>query len=620
MTTRNLVPRGDSQGKLGISSARWEEVNAVNLKIDNLQNASGSDLLVKGPGINDITDENGQLKIALDSTFLTGSLGFNADGTKPVFTSTSVIGADNSIVAAINALDTAAGLVAAPQNIAFTQLADAAVISADDSVNVNDGSALEAAKTTDDALVTGKAVVDWVLSKDYSTASGTITSVTHADDKGLTASTDNGAVTITTNGILEDLHTLGPAASDSQFIVATGAGAFQYEKDNVARTSLGLGTGNSPTFTDLTLTGNLIVQGTTTTINTSQLTVEDKAIRLGIPSGMTQQGDATYVLSSNEVTVTSANHGLNNGEYVLISDPAGSIPEKVYQITSVADANTFTFAHTAADVGVATAIQHSIANVTDSTANGSGLFVSHANTDETSFKWDSTVGWKISGDNLDLPASKSLSFAGTDILADNAGLMTLSNIDALDATTESTIESAIDTLSNLTSVGTIGTGVWNAGAVTSSGRIMSDDVTEATSTTDGSIQTDGGLSVVKSAVIGKDLSLPSNAAVINIGTNGEGPVTNQVFTITHIDTTGNGGNNPDNAVLVSSGHKLAFGTVDEYITGDGTDLKLISSGDVAITGGLSSTKATTLASAEGITTIGSTTGATISVPFKRLSN
>lgn len=612
MTTRNLVPRGDSQGKLGISSARWEEVNAVNLKIDNLQNASGSALLVKGPGINDIAVENGQLKIALDSTFLTGSLGFNVDGTKPVFTSTSVIGENNSIVAAINALDTAAGLVAAPQNIAFAQLADAAVISANDNVSADDGSALEAAKTTDNALVTGKAVVDWVLSKAYSTTAGTITSVTHAENKGLTASTNSGAVTITTNGILEDLHVLGPAASDSQFIVATGAGAFQYEKDNVARTSLGLGTGNSPMFTDLTLTGNLIVQGTTTTINTSQLTVEDKAIRLGIPSGMTQQGDATYVLSSNEVTVTSANHGLNNGEYVLISDPAGSIPEQVYQITSVADANTFTFAHTAADVGVATAIQHSIANVTDSTGNGSGLFVSHANTDETSFKWDSTVGWKISGDNLDLPASKSLSFAGTDILADNAGLMTLSNIDALDATTEATIESAIDALSNLTSVGTIGLGVWNAGAVTSSGRIMSDDSTEATNTTNGSMQTDGGLSVVKSVVIGKDLSLPSNAAVINIGTNGEDPVTNQVFTIAHIDTTGNDGGNPDNAVLVSSGHKLAFGTVDEYITGDGTDLKLISSGDVAITGGLSSTKATTLASAQGITTIGSTTGATIS--------
>jgi hypothetical protein len=46
-----------------------------------------------------------------------------------------------------------------------------------------------------------------------------------------------------------------------------------------------------------------------------------------------------------------------------------------------------------------------------------------------------------------------ISFNGTDVLTDNgSGSTTLSNIDALDATTESTIESAIDTLANLTSI------------------------------------------------------------------------------------------------------------------------------------------------------------------------
>ena len=58
--------------------------------------------------------------------------------------------------------------------------------------------------------------------------------------------------------------------------------------------------------------------------------------------------------------------------------------------------------------------------------------------------------------------------------------------------------------------------------------------------------------------------------------------------------------------------------LDEYISGDGTDLKIVSSGDIDITGdtdivgGLSSTQATTLASSAGVTTIGSTTGATVS--------
>ena len=44
--------------------------------------------------------------------------------------------------------------------------------------------------------------------------------------------------------------------------------------------------------------------------------------------------------------------------------------------------------------------------------------------------------------------------------SDSSGTLTLQNIDAIDATTEGTIEAAIDTLSNLTSIGTIGTGTW----------------------------------------------------------------------------------------------------------------------------------------------------------------
>jgi hypothetical protein len=279
-----------------------------------------------------------------------------------------------------------------------------------------------------------------------------------------------GASTLTDGGVLLGSGTGAITAmsvlSDGQMIVGDGTGDPVAESGSTLMTSIGVGTGDSPTFTGLTLSGNLIVQGTTTSLNTTQFTVEDKAVRFGIPSGMTAVGTATYQLSSNEVTVTSAGHGMSNSEYVLISDPAGSVTEGVYQITSVDDVNTFTFAFIGSNVGSDTAIQHSVANVTNDTADGSGIFASPASTTETSFKWDKTNGWSVKGADLDLAASTNLSFAGANILADSGGTMTLSNIDALDATTEATIESAIDTLGSLTSasalatVGTITSGTW----------------------------------------------------------------------------------------------------------------------------------------------------------------
>ena len=81
------------------------------------------------------------------------------------------------------------------------------------------------------------------------------------------------SVTVAVDGVLEDLDTLGAASADGEFIVATGAGAFAYESGNTARTSLGLGTGDSPQFTGLTLTGDLVVQGSTTTIDSTTINI-----------------------------------------------------------------------------------------------------------------------------------------------------------------------------------------------------------------------------------------------------------------------------------------------------------------------------------------------------------
>lgn len=71
-------------------------------------------------------------------------------------------------------------------------------------------------------------------------------------------------------------------------------------------------------------------------------------------------------------------------------------------------------------------------------------------TGDGTIEGDANLTWD--GTSLNIATAKNFQIAGATILADAAGTTTLSNIDALDATTESTIESAIDTLANLTSI------------------------------------------------------------------------------------------------------------------------------------------------------------------------
>ena len=91
--------------------------------------------------------------------------------------------------------------------------------------------------------------------------------------------------------------------------------------------------------------------------------------------------------------------------------------------------------------------------------------------------------------------------------------------------------------------------------------------TNAASTTI-SLQTNGGLSVAKDAVIGNDLKLLSIWCNIKYRYD-------SIFTLTD--------QNSNNTVMATANHRLAFGNTGEYISGDGTDMKIISSGDVDIT-------------------------------------
>jgi len=98
---------------------------------------------------------------------------------------------------------------------------------------------------------------------------------------------------------------------------------------------------------------------------------------------------------------------------------------------------------------------------------------------------------------------------------------------------------------------TIAAQALTATTITASGILKTDDATEATSTTDGSLQTDGGLSVVKDTVLGDDLKLLSDSSVVAFGADGD-------TTLTHTDGTG---------LTLNSTNKICFNDASQFVQG-----------------------------------------------------
>lgn len=99
-------------------------------------------------------------------------------------------------------------------------------------------------------------------------------------------------------------------------------------------------------------------------------------------------------------------------------------------------------------------------NDTDATGGGGSVTVTGTPvnnqlavwTGSTELEGDSALTFDTTTDTLAIAASGNLAFGAVTVIDDNAGTTTLQNIDAVDATTEATIEAAIDTLANLTSI------------------------------------------------------------------------------------------------------------------------------------------------------------------------
>jgi cytoskeletal protein CcmA (bactofilin family) len=168
--------------------------------------------------------------------------------------------------------------------------------------------------------------------------------------------------------------------------------------------SIGHTTSETTINDNLTVTGDLTVAGTTTTVNSTTVSIKDPVFEIGESSS-----------DDNRGIKMKYNSGGAKIAFMGWDDSSGK----------------FAMLHAA----------------TDSSSTFSG-------TQSTLMANIETVG---GGNGLKIGDSYPFS--------DSSGTLTLTNIDQIDATTEATFENAIDSLTNLTAVGTLTTGTWSATAI-----------------------------------------------------------------------------------------------------------------------------------------------------------
>jgi len=158
---------------------------------------------------------------------------------------------------------------------------------------------------------------------------------------------------------------------------------------------------------NLIVTGNLTVSGTTTTVNSSTVAIADPIFEIGT-SGTDDNLDRGIKMKYKTSSAKIAFMGFDDsdGKFTMIPD------------------------------------------ATDTNNVFSGSI--------------GTLKANIEAGNTGLKIGASIPFADN-----GSGALTLQNIDAIDATTETTLEAAIDTLTNLTQVGTIAAGTWQGTPITS---------------------------------------------------------------------------------------------------------------------------------------------------------
>ena len=210
-----------------------------------------------------------------------------------------------------------------------------------------------------------------------------------------------------------------------------------------------------------TVTWGTISSGTSTTINNNA----DNRIITGSGTSDTLEAESSFTYDSGDLAIYNA---VNNGNPTV---SVGSGTAETLVVQSVYDSGAQT-----------------LDKVTFTTKAASAT----GDKGKMEFYVDESLIVTLDDGGVIIKDSGTLEIGSTTILSDSSGTTTLSNIDALDATTEATIEAAIDSLSNLTVVGTIATGTWSADTIA-----VNKGGTGATTLTSNAILTGNGTSAIQ---------------------------------------------------------------------------------------------------------------------------
>ena len=290
--------------------------------------------------------------------------------------------------------------------------------------------------------------------------------------------------------------TTAPGSSiPTERIRIDSSGLVTFANDAIVSQHMSIGANASLSANVLLDLNETIVSGDTTTGIFSTIILDStdntKAVFGAIISGkMSGTTGGTDIMGAN-ITATSGVTAGTSPNLVALKMSVGSSPSTLAPATAIVlEIQNPLFLGTKPTTydGIFIANQ-GVSGITTSTAikiedqsGSTNNFAIVTGTGTVSFGDDVAVTGQLTATaGVDISASQAFSVAGTAILSDSAGTMTLSNVDALDATTEATVEAAIDTLANLTTaaalatVGTLTTGnadaIISAASVTVAGKV-----------------------------------------------------------------------------------------------------------------------------------------------------